>query len=113
MPEQERSEFATPIPLRDKPNGLPEGERPNPWSRLEAVGAIQRRLRRLRHLLVQAADPPDPAALADALDELEAQLGRALNGDLEAVTALRHTIGDGQLVADWRADIWSGGGSAG
>lgn len=84
MPEDEQTQFSTPIPLRD--NG--SDERPNPWTRLEAADRVYSRVHALRELLVAAAEAPNRVALQAVLEILDGDLFVALYGTLPDVRAV-------------------------
>ena|SRR5204863_3479652 len=95
MPETERTDFSTPIPLRD--NGT--DERPNPYSRLEAANAVLGRLRMLEGLQDEVRAAPDGLALGAIVIALAQDLRAALRGDLAAV--------EGVLASDHGLTQWT------
>lgn len=97
MSDVERTDFSTPIPLRDKGSE----ERPNPWTRLEAADRVQSRLQTLAQLVARHQQPADRNALAAVLETLGIDARDAVWGDLEAVRRLA----DGAPAALWERTV--------
>jgi hypothetical protein len=98
MPEDERTVFSTPIPLRDKDSG----PRPNPWTRLEAADVPRRRLNALAELIGTRGRSPDPVSLGAVVVVLAKQLEVCLRGDLRDVEDVRDGTAE---LADWLAEV--------
>jgi hypothetical protein len=100
MPSDERTEFATPIPLRR--NGS-SGE-PNPFSRIEAAEKVAARTTLLSTLVEAGVPPVNQVGLAAVLIQLSAALETALHGPLADVEELIENCAPlgtwGQAVGD-------------
>lgn len=105
MPGDERTDFGTPIPLRDNGSGV----RPNPWSRLEAVDVVYQRLRVLAQLTASTAGPPDEAGLAGVLEALSNDLRGAIWGSLADVERLANSAGVGRWTSSAYPIVWPDG----
>lgn len=94
MPENERTQFSTPIPLRD--NGIESmtTPMPNPYTRLEAVGALHRHLHRVLADLAPTPDTFLEVALHALAVGTEEMLTACIWGDLAAVEAVRNHLRD-------------------
>jgi len=110
MAEDERTSYGTPIPLRDNGSGPVSGERPNPWSRLEAVTAARERLGWLGEHLTAEWESVHGALVGVLVDQLAEELHQALWGDLAAVERVRHRVPRAQLEAVWAAALVDSGG---
>ena len=100
MGGDERTEFGTPIPLRGKgfstanelieqARDLPAADRPNPWTRLEAVAAAATRVGWLVETLNATPGDVDHLAVSELLAGLATELQAAVWGDLAACEAVR------------------------
>ena len=109
MSFEDPTDFSTPIPLRGNETRPGEGERPNPWSRLEAVSSVRERLGWLAAELLAGAGDMAGAGAGPLVDALADELHEALWGDLAAVERVRRRIGRHQLVATWSAALGADG----
>ena len=101
MESTDGTQFDRPIPLRGNGSGA-EPERPNPWSRLEAVSAARERLGWLaEHVTEHWYEGISGLGAARLMDELAEEVHQALWGDLAAVERVRHRRPRAQLIAVW------------
>lgn len=112
MPDGERTEFDTPIPLRESMFGPANAPQPNPYTRLEAVEAVERRLETLINVArshagercgLESSDPD--RQLANLLGDITQDLHMCVYGDLDAVTAVR-TRSQATWYRFWAAAWW-------
>lgn len=103
MADEERTAYSTPIPLRENESGPGEGERPNPWSRLEAISAARERLGWLGEFLISDWDQVAGADIGVLVDQVAEELHQALWGPLDAVERVRHRRPRAVLEATWTA----------
>jgi hypothetical protein len=99
------TQFDRPIPLRDKGSEPPEEERPNPWSRLEAVSSVRERLGWLAEHLIGEWEVVAGADVGQVIDQLADELHTALWGPLGAVDRVRHRVPQRQQLATWDAKL--------
>lgn len=109
MSDRERTEYGTPIPLRGNETGPGEEERPNPWSRLEAVSAVRERLGWLAEHLTGDWEVVGGADVGVLVDQLADELHTALWGSLVDVERVRHRVPKQQLVATWATSLYDDG----
>ena len=105
MPEGERTEYSTPIPLRRNESEMGDGERPNPWSRLEAISSARERLGWLAEHLIAEYDLVAGTDVGVLIDQVAEELHTSLWGDLAAVERVRHRTPRRQLEATWDAAL--------